>query len=252
MSLIDLTNLRVNKLRVIRRVDNVGKQPAWLCRCDCGNERRVLGMHLRAANVTDCGCGLSARLRAAQMTHGMTNSPEWRAWTSMVQRCTVPTHKSWKHYGGRNLTVCPEWASFEQFYADMGSRPEGTSLDRIDNEQGYTPDNCRWATSKEQQNNRRSNVHVTIDGVTRTLKQWAEHFGISYAVVKERRAGGKDGVDLFLSSPRRSYKRLISFDGKQLTVTAWAKLLNTPYITVWQRINQANKNPDGSTKDTSC
>lgn len=248
MSVIDLKNLRVNKLLVLRRVDNVGKQPAWLCLCDCGREHRVLGMHLRAADVTDCGCGTSQRISAARVQHGMTDTPEWAVWKSMRERCTVPTHKSWLSYGGRGITVCPEWNTFAQFYADMGPRPKGTTLDRIDNSKGYSPDNCRWATWKTQANNRRSNVYVTIDGVTCTLKQWADHFGVDYAVVKERRADGKGGLDLFLASPRRSYKRLISFDGRSMTIAAWAKYLKAPYITVWQRINLTNKNPDGSPK----
>jgi hypothetical protein len=248
MSLIDLTNLRVNKLLVLRRVDNVGKQPAWLCRCDCGNEHRVLGMHLRASDVVDCGCGTSQRISASRMRHGMTDTPEWTSWKGMLERCNTPTYKKWANYGGRGVTVCPEWTIFEQFYADMGPRPEGMSLDRIDNNQGYSPSNCRWATHKTQANNTRANVHVSIDGVTRTLKQWSEHFGIDYAVVKTRRADGKDGVDLFLASPRRSYKRLISFEGKHMTIGAWAKHLNAPYITVWQRINLTNKNPDGTLK----
>ena len=246
---IDLTGQVFGDLTVTHHVE----RRKWACLCSCGATAKVAIDKLRSGHTTSCGHKRVDILKARSTSHGQAKrgatSPEYRVWRSAIGRCTNPTNAAWGRYGGRGITVCPEWATFEQFYADMGPRPEGTSLDRIDNDRGYAPDNCRWATSKEQQNNRRSNVHVTIDGVTRTLKQWAEHFGISYAVVKERRADGKDGVDLFLASPRRSYKRLISFDGKQLTVTAWAKLLNAPYITVWQRLNLANKNPDGSTKE---
>jgi hypothetical protein len=145
--------------------------------------------------------------------------------------------------------VCGRWLeSFENFYADMGDRPEGTSLDRIDNSKGYSPENCRWATPQEQQNNRRSNVLVTLDGETRTLKQWARHFNVPYPIVKDRRSKGIGGHDLFKPLERRKYGRTFTHNGKEMTLTQWAKVLGAPYITVWQRVHLANKNPDGSSK----
>ena len=248
MSLIDLTNTRVNKLRVLRRVENVGKQPAWLCRCDCGTEKAILGMHLRAGKPVDCGCEYLARQRAAHVRHGMTDSPEWKAWKSMLDRCLNDRHPSWKHYGGRGIKVCKRWRTFENFYADMGPRPAGYSLDRIDNSKGYSPANCRWATDHEQQNNRRSNVRLTLDGKTKTLKEWAAHFGVDYAVVKYRRAVGTPEEFWFSASPRKEYKRLIEFKGKAKTITQWAKHYRVPYQTVWQRLTLRKQNPDGSNK----
>lgn len=248
MSLIDLTDTRVNKLRVLRRVENVGKQPAWLCICDCGTKKTILGMHLRAGKPVDCGCKYLERQRASHVRHGMTDSPEWRAWKSMLDRCLNDNHPSWRHYGGRGITVCKRWLMFENFYSDMGPRPEGMSLDRINNSKGYKPSNCRWATHAEQQNNRRSNVYLTLDGETKTMKQWAAHFGVKYSVVKERHADGKSSMELFAASPRKKYGRLVEFNGKSKTITQWAKHYRVPYLVMWQRINLHSQNPNGETK----
>lgn len=246
---IDLTGRKVNNLTVRYRVDNVGKQPAWHCQCDCGGTIRVLGMHLRAKNTFDCGCGAHARRRAALAQHGLCGTRVYGIWAGIRGRCTNPTDVAWANYGGRGITLCERWQDVTAFVSDMGPRPSPKhSIDRIDNSKGYSPENCRWATQKEQANNTRTNVHITIDGVTRTMKQWAEHFGVSYAVVKERRADGKAGIDLFTASPRRTYKRLITHGELSMSVTAWAKHLGAPYITVWQRINLTNKNPDGSNR----
>jgi hypothetical protein len=184
-------------------------------------------------------------MRAAQITHGMTDTPEWRAWKGMVERCTSPTHKAWAHYGGRGIKVCKRWLTFENFYADMGPRPDGMTLDRENNNRGYSPANCRWATWDEQQNNRRSNVYLTLDGETKTLKQWATQFSVDYAVAKYRHASGKTGMDLFAASPRRQYGRLIEFNGKSKTLTQWAKHYRVPYLEMWKRINLRGQTPKG-------
>jgi hypothetical protein len=169
----------------------------------------------------------------------------------MLDRCTCKTHASWDDYGGRGIKVCKRWLKFENFYADMGPRPEGTSLDRRNNNRGYSPANCRWATQEEQQNNRRSNVYLTLDGQTKTMKHWATHFGVKYSVVKERHADGKNGMDLFAASPRKQYGRLVEFNGKSKTITQWAKHYRVTYQEMWKRINLWGQSPDGRNKCSS-
>jgi hypothetical protein len=116
-------------------------------------------------------------------THGMKNTPEWEAWHAMRQRCLNPKNKGWKRYGGRGISVCPKWAIFELFLEDMGKRPVGMTLERIDNSKGYYPDNCRWATPKEQSHNRRNNKPLTARGKTMLQVDWAKKLGYANSSV---------------------------------------------------------------------
>lgn len=159
----------------------------WACRCDCGTFRPVLDIALKYGGSKSCGC----LRREVVTTHGHAltkrQTPEFRAWSHMRERCEVQKHPQYRHYGGRGITVCPEWASFEIFLSDMGERPSPLhSLDRVDNYKGYSPDNCKWSTRKEQTRNRRSSVIVVCDGKKILLIELAEKFGLTDRVVRDR------------------------------------------------------------------
>lgn len=120
-------------------------------------------------------------------THGMSHSPEFGVWWAMRKRCENPNTEQFDNYGGRGISVCKRWRSFGNFIADMGSRPScGHSIDRIDVNGNYEPDNCRWATKAEQARNRRNNIYATINGETKVLKDWADKLGIAYTTVRYR------------------------------------------------------------------
>lgn len=150
---------------------------AWLCICSCGKKHVVKNRDLR--NTKSCGC-LRIDLGKLNKTHGMLKTPTYQAWHSMKQRCFNSNLKAWKNYGGRGITVCERWTtSFESFFEDMGEKPVGMSLDRIDNSKGYFPENCRWATKKTQCNNRRTNVVFVINGSPLTVSQMSNICGLS-------------------------------------------------------------------------
>ena len=121
-------------------------------------------------------------------THGMTKTPEYRAWIDMKNRCFNPNHKRYSDYGGRGIAVCDRWLNFKNFIEDIGSRPTAKhSLNRIDNDSDYCPDNCKWSTRVEQENNKRSNKPlITIGNETKTIAQWAKKMSISYQVIRDR------------------------------------------------------------------
>lgn len=177
-------------LTVIDIVPSDKGRSRWLCQCACGNRRLADGDSLRRGRTTSCGCG--------RQIHRMHRTPEYRAWCGMRTRC-ASWYAEWKNYGGRGISICKRWSSFENFYADMGPRPTPAhSVDRIDNDGNYEPNNCRWATKKEQARNRRTNRLTTF---TATLLRYmrdfdcgthgeiADHFGVGKATVRHAMVG---------------------------------------------------------------
>lgn len=165
------------------RVTASGKAPCWLCRCECGTTRAVRAGDLTSGASTSCGCRKDRATADRRTTHGNTRggvaSREWRSWVAMRQRCTSRGSPSFRHYGGRGITVCDRWRdSFANFLADMGPAPgPNPSLDRIDPNGNYEPGNCRWIPRDEQPRNRRCSRNITYDGVTMTAAEWARRLG---------------------------------------------------------------------------
>lgn len=147
---IDVTGQRFERLVVIGRSDRISNAGAlWVCKCDCGGEAVTTSLKLRNGLIKSCGCRKLEGL--ANFQHGYANKGRtYRTWKEMRQRCRNPNGDKWRWYGGRGITVCVEWDDFERFLSDMGDRPEGMTLDRIDPDGNYCKANCRWATSKQQ------------------------------------------------------------------------------------------------------
>lgn len=155
---LDITGRKFGRLVAIRYVDHTpGGNARWLCVCDCGKTRVVCKIALISGTTKSCRCLAIEKTIERSTTHGKTNTPEFRAWSGMKDRCLRKGNKKYKHYGGRGITICKEWIeSFDAFLRDVGPRPgPELSIDRIDNNDGYHPGNVRWATHKEQCLNRR-------------------------------------------------------------------------------------------------
>jgi len=184
----DIIGNRFGKLIVIARLgSNKHKQPLWSCKCDCGNKSIVVGHKLRIGYTRSCGCLRLHALLKRSVTHGMTGTKTYTVWRSMIQRCEDMHHENYKHYGGRGIMVCERWRhSFELFLKDMGGKPPGMTIERIDNNGSYELKNCRWATQKEQCNNKRNTRRITIDGVTRTIVEGCAVLGLTYQTLYMR------------------------------------------------------------------
>jgi hypothetical protein len=155
---------------------------------------------------------------SGRRTHGRSNTQEYRIWSNMRRRCSSPTYNGYKHYGGRGITVCERWQNFENFLADMGERPSSShSLDRINNNGSYSPENCRWSTQKEQCNNNRHNKYVVVNGETLTLTQLAERHGLPPQLVTDRAYHGCPVDQLTRPSGQAKWRHGNKWTGKTLT-----------------------------------
>jgi hypothetical protein len=169
-----------------------------VCECECGSVAIAVLSDIRRGNTKSCGCLLRETNKINKTKHGGyrgdKESPEMSTWRSMMRRCYEFTKDNFGSYGGRGISVCEQWRGdngFANFLEDMGSKPSlGHTLDRIDNEGNYCPENCRWATQKQQQNNKRSNTFLVHDGKRMTLKQWSEAIGIGSSTILERMKSG--------------------------------------------------------------
>jgi len=180
----------------------------WNCLCSCGQTTEVKGGSLRKGDTKSCGCLQRDISRDQLKTHGMSNTQTYERWVAMRQRCINPTNESYPNYGGRGISVCDDWVdSFETFYSDMGAKPEGRSLDRVDNNGDYNKDNCRWATKTEQDNNKRTNKLLTYDERTQTLAQWCSELNLSSTAVAYRLRNGWSTKDA-LTIPIRKWNRV--------------------------------------------
>jgi hypothetical protein len=184
---LNLAGQRFGRLlaRTMVRLDS--GERAWWCLCDCGAPATVPASRLTSGNTRSCGCLQRDMTAERSVTHGQRREPEYRVWSSMIQRCTNPNSKDFADYGGRGIAVHPTWLAYEAFIADMGRRPSPShSIDRLRVNEGYQPDNCRWATAREQARNTRRNRFITHDGRTQTLVAWSEETGIAQELIRAR------------------------------------------------------------------
>lgn len=163
-----------------------------LCQCDCGKRIAVRLYSVTSGHTKSCGCFAGIKAKAFHTTHGKSRSVEYMLRKNIIQRCYKENYRYYYNYGGRGIRVCRRWReSFENFYADMGSRPTPQhTLERINNNGNYTPTNCRWATKREQENNKRTNHYLKCDGIRLTMAEWARKINMPYNTIASRKRYG--------------------------------------------------------------
>lgn len=196
--IIDLTGKKFNRLTAVRlsHRDNSGRA-WWIFRCECGKEKAILGANASGGYIKSCGCLRHEVCKSRVGVHRMSRSKIYAVWHSMKNRCLNSKDRYFQIYGGRGIKVCEEWLLFETFaeWASTHGYKDGLTLDRVDNNGEYKPDNCRWATWVEQANNKSNNVILTYEGETMTLKRWAERYDVNYYNLKYRLRAGWSARD---------------------------------------------------------
>lgn len=185
--------MTVGSVRLLEAVKHPARRGQfWRCLCQCGNETIKYAGHLRAGEVKTCGC-----VKGAKRTHGMSHSPEYKAWDNARDRCRNPGNRKYPLYGGRGIQFCERWiSSFQNFITDLGKRPSNEhSLERADGDGNYEPVNCIWATAEEQNNNRSINRHIVVGGKQMTVAQAARLTGIPHGTILSRLDAGKSDAE---------------------------------------------------------
>lgn len=187
--IIDLVGIQFGMLKVVEFMGRKNSHSWFRCECKCGGQTVTTSNNLRRFHTTSCGCYNEKMFRQCAIKHGLSRHKLFRTWIDMRNRCYFINHNRFEHYGGKGIKVCDIWRDdFIEFYrwAIANGWKKGLSLDRKENNKGYQPDNCRWITVKEQNRNRTSNVHLTIDGVTKIIVEWSEISGNNYEKIRSR------------------------------------------------------------------
>lgn len=195
---------RFGRLVVVSKaVDGTPSNTMWTCACDCGRTKTIREFHLRKGHTQSCGCLrkdiASVTAINNSTTHGLRKTRLYRLWLHIKERCNNPNCAAFNNYGGRGIRVCDEWTkSFQAFYdwAHANGYRDDLTIDRIDTNGDYCPDNCRWASMKEQANNTRANALITFNGETHTMSEWANIIGINYSTIRSRRRAGRTPAEI--------------------------------------------------------
>lgn len=211
---IDITDKKFGRWTV----NSYAGKSKWFCACDCGTKKIVAGTHLKSGASKSCGCYEHEALIKRNTTHGQNKTPLHYLWLEINQRCSNPKFKYFKNYGGRGITVCDEWRhNFVAFrdWAVANGYSKGLSIDRIDNDKGYSPDNCRFVDMYVQQNNKRSNHRITANGKSQTIAQWSRETGIGESIIRGRLRRGWSEDDA-VNVPLKTYSRAHDYHSSKI------------------------------------
>lgn len=243
--LIDLTGQRFGRYTVLYRYheNDPFNKPLWVCKCDCGNEKVVGGENLRSGQSLSCGCYNREKAAERATKHGGAKAHErlYSIWTNMRKRCNNPKDPAYNYYGGKGVCICDAWSEYMAFkeWALENGYTDNLTIDRIDPDGDYSPENCRWVDMKTQANNKTDNHYVDIGGTVYTIQQWSEIYGIDSRVVNSRINIGWDVVEA-IQTPNHQNKRLITYNGITKSIKEWAECIGMNYSTLRGRLNNYN------------
>lgn len=192
----NIDGMKFGRLTAIKYSHNKNQKRIMECVCICGKKVYSSVSDLVSGHTKSCGCLVYDTSSMVNRTHGLRKTKEYNIWSNMKRRCMDQNNLNYKNYGARGISVCDKWTkSFHDFYKDMGNCPDGKTLERIDNNGNYEPNNCKWATIKEQMRNQRTNCNITFNKITMCITDWASHTGIPYRCLKERFIRGWSAKD---------------------------------------------------------
>ena len=241
---IDLTGQRFGRWIVLSEAPRKSGHRAWHCQCDCGTTRDVVQHVLRSGESQSCGCYNREMTSQSHYKHGHAVPPNcthtYRIWQGMLGRCSNPNYPKWRNYGGKGITVCDRWRTFENFLADMGECPsDNHSIDRICSNGNYEPANTRWSDRYQQANNKTNNVVLEFQGRRLTMAEWAKELDISYNAIQFRLQRGWNIEDTLTVSVRKvPDEKILTCNGESHNVKEWCKKFGMPYSTLQNRLKR--------------
>ena len=184
----DITGEIFGRLTVIAPVGRYAKNRSiiWRCNCSCGNTKDIMAQSITRGATLSCGCLNSERVSQRATKHGEIKHSLYKTWVSMRSRCNNKNNDAYKNYGARGISICGRWDDFMAFVEDMGDKPDGFTLDRIDNTDNYYPENCKWSSREEQNNNKRTNVILELDGKSLTVAEWSRKLNVKTTTLRKR------------------------------------------------------------------
>lgn len=235
----NITGEKFGRLTAVCWHHREGANTYWECTCDCGNATVVSLSSLVSGNTKSCGCYGREQKRNATTKHNKSHERIYRIWIGMNQRCFNPKNTGYKNYGARGIKVCDEWKEFEPFYvwAMSNGYEDNLTIERNDVNQNYCPENCRWATMKEQGNNRRTNRTITYNGITKTITEWSEEFNLKEHVLTDRISRGWD-IEKALTTRVADYSMEILYNGEIMTLTKFSKEIGMSRCAVTTRLKR--------------